>query len=125
VFAAMAPLVQTRVTTLAEVPRYVDFLFLDEAPRDEGSWAKTMKDGAGDVLGAVIDVFETVPWTADVLKPAVEEIGEARGLSKSKAQAPVRVAVTGRTVGPPLYESLELLGRERTLDRLRAARSRI
>jgi glutamyl-tRNA synthetase len=125
VFAAMAPLVQTRVTTLAEVPRYVDFLFLDEAPIDEASWAKTMKDGAGELLGAVIKAFETVPWTADVLKPAVDEVGEARGLSKSKAQAPVRVAVTGRTVGPPLYESLELLGRERTLDRLRAARSRI
>ena len=84
-----------------------------------------MKDGAGDVLGAVIDVFERVPWQADVLKPAVEEVGAALGLSKSKAQAPVRVAVTGRTVGPPLYESLELLGRERTLDRVRAARSRI
>ena len=125
VFAAMAPLVQTRVTTLSEVPRYVDFLFLEEAPTDDASWTKTMKDGAGDVLAAVIDVFETMPWSADVLKPAVEEVGEARGLSKSKAQAPVRVAVTGRTVGPPLYESLELLGRERTLDRLRAARSRI
>ena len=84
----MAPLVQTRVTTLAEVPRYVDFLFLDEAPSDEASWAKTMKDGAGDVLAAVIDVFETAPWTAEVLKPAVEDVGEARGLSKSKAQAP-------------------------------------
>ena len=44
------------------------------------------------------------------------------GLKLGKAQAPVRVAVTGRTVGPPLFESLEVLGRERTLDRLRAAR---
>jgi glutamyl-tRNA synthetase len=117
--------VQTRVTTLAEVPRYVDFLFLEDAPIDEASWAKTMKDGAADVLDGVIDVFGTVPWSAEVLKPAVEEVGEARGLSKSKAQAPVRVAVTGRTVGPPLYESLELLGRERTIARLRAARSRL
>ena len=47
VFAAMAPLVQTRVTTLAEVPGYVDFLFLDEPPVDDGAWAKAMKDGRG------------------------------------------------------------------------------
>ena len=59
------------------------------------------------------------------LKAALEEVGEARGLKLGKAQAPVRVAVTGRTVGLPLFESLEVLGRERTLDRLRAARSRI
>jgi glutamyl-tRNA synthetase len=125
VFAAMAPLVQTRVTTLAEVPGYVDFLFLDEPPADDASWTKAMKDGAAELIGDVVVAFETPDWRADELKDALEQVGEKRGLKLSKAQAPVRVAVTGRTVGPPLFESLELLGRERTLGRLRAAYARL
>jgi glutamyl-tRNA synthetase len=52
-------------------------------------------------------------------------VGEGVGLKLGKAQAPVRVATTGRTVGPPLFESLVVLGRERTLARLRAARARV
>ena len=59
------------------------------------------------------------------LGEALEEVGAARGLKLGKAQAPVRVAVTGRSVGLPLFESLEVLGRERTVARLRAARERI
>ena len=61
--------------------------------------------------------------------PALEEtlfgFGEAHGIAKGKAQAPVRVAVTGRSVGPPLLESLLVLGRPRTLARLQAARDRL
>ena len=125
VFEAMAPLVQTRVTTLAEVPGYVDFLFLDQPPVDEGSWAKAMKDGAAEILTDTIAAYETTPWAADELKTTLEAVGEAHGLKLAKAQAPVRVAVTGRTVGPPLFESLVLLGRDRTLERLRAARARL
>ncbi len=52
-------------------------------------------------------------------------VGEKVGLKLGKAQAPVRVAITGRTVGPPLFESLVVLGRERTLERLRAARAHL
>ena len=55
----------------------------------------------------------------------LEQIGISYGLSLGKAQAPVRVAVTGRTVGLPLFESLEVLGRERTLLRIQAARERL
>ena len=64
-------------------------------------------------------------WTADALKAVVLAAGEARGLKLGKAQAPVRVAVTGRTVGLPLFESLEVLGRERTLSRVDAALARM
>ena len=60
-------------------------------------------------------------WDADSLKAALEAVGEGFGLKLGKAQAPIRVAVTGRSVGLPLFESLEVLGRERTLTRLRAA----
>jgi glutamyl-tRNA synthetase len=52
-------------------------------------------------------------------------VGEGVSLKLGKAQAPIRVATTGRTVGPPLFESLVVLGRERTLERLRAARARV
>ena len=69
--------------------------------------------------------FEQVDWKADDLKAVVVAVAEGRGLKVAKAQAPVRVAVTGRTVGPPLFESLELLGRAATLERIRAARARL
>ena len=74
---------------------------------------------------ATVAAFETAPWEAEPLKTALDAVGAERGLRLGKAQAPVRVAVTGRSVGLPLFESLEVLGRERTLARLRAALSRL
>jgi len=125
-FEAVAPLAQTRIAVLSEIVAYVDFLFLPAPEIDEAAWAKTMKDGAADLLTAALAAYEALPaWQAEPLKSALEEVGAARGLKLGKAQAPVRVAVTGRTVGLPLFESLEVLGRERTLDRLRAAKSRL
>ncbi len=64
-------------------------------------------------------------WDAETLKSTVEAAGAQRGLKLGKAQAPVRVAVTGRTVGLPLFESLAVLGRERTVERLGAALNRL
>ncbi|HEY7176670.1 MAG TPA: glutamate--tRNA ligase, partial [Micromonosporaceae bacterium] len=122
VFAAAAPLVQTRIAVLSEVVDYVDFLFLDEPRVDEASWSKAMRDGAADLLRAAHDGFAALPqWHGDALRPTLEAIGAERGLKLGKAQAPVRVAVTGRSVGLPLFESLELLGRDRTLERVRRA----
>ncbi|MEV6488094.1 glutamate--tRNA ligase [Actinoplanes sp. NPDC051633] len=124
VFAEVAPLAQTRIATLAEIVDYVDFLFLDEPVRDEASWAKAMKEGAGEILDAAGVAFAAVPeWSAEPLKAALEEVGTERGLKLGKTQAPVRVATTGRSVGLPLFESLEVLGRERTLARIAAARA--
>jgi glutamyl-tRNA synthetase len=126
VFRQVAPLVQERVAVLAEVPAMVDFLFLDEPDIDEASWQKAMvSETASGVLDAVLAAFETVEWSSGPLKDAVTAAGEGLGLKLAKAQAPVRVAITGRTVGPPLFESLEVLGRERALARLRAARARL
>ena len=125
VFHAMAPLVQERVKRLDEVPSMVDFFFLPEAPIEDGSWAKAMKGPAAEVLDDVIDSYAACDWRADELKALVEAVGERHGLNRSKSQAPIRVAITGRTVGPPLYESIELLGRDETLARLRAARQRL
>ncbi len=126
VFRAVAPLAQTRIAVLAEIVEYVDFVFLDEPVRDEASWAKAMKDDAADILDAATVAFGALgEWAAEPLKAALEEVGLARGLKLGKTQAPVRVAVTGRSVGLPLFESLEVLGRERTLARLRAARAEL
>jgi glutamyl-tRNA synthetase len=124
-FEAVAPLAQTRIAVLSEIVSYVDFLFLDEPVVDEAAWAKAMKDGAAELLDDTIAAFAQVPWEASALKAALEEVGAAHGLKLGKAQAPVRVAVTGRAVGLPLFESLEVLGRDRALTRLRAARNRL
>jgi glutamyl-tRNA synthetase len=124
-FAAIAPLVQTRIVTLAEAPRMVDFLF-GPPELDEGAWQKAMKpEWAPVVLDDVIAAYETAAWDPVTLKDDFDAIAARHGLKPGKAGAPLRVAVTGRTVGPPMYESLELLGRDETLARLRAARGRL
>jgi glutamyl-tRNA synthetase len=122
VFARVAPLAQTRIAVLAEIVGYVDFLFLDRPSVDQAAWTKAMTGDATDLLVESVAAFAALPsWDAASLKAALEEIGHARGLKLGRAQAPVRVAVTGRAVGLPLFESLEVLGRERTLARLREA----
>ncbi|MBV8982945.1 MAG: glutamate--tRNA ligase [Acidimicrobiia bacterium] len=125
VFDRMASLVQERVKTLAEVPGMVDFFFVDEVTYDEKSWQKAMKSPAAAVLDDAIVEYEKCEWEPTVLHQITLEVGERHGLKLAKAQAPVRVAVTGRSVGPPLFESLAVLGRERVLARLRAAWQRI
>jgi glutamyl-tRNA synthetase len=120
----LAPLVQERVVTLAEAPAMVDFLF-EEPEMDEASWQKAMKPPAATLLDDALTTFEAAPWEAPALHDATQAVGERHGLKLAKAQAPIRVAVTGRTVGPPLFESLEALGRDTTLDRLRRARQRL
>jgi glutamyl-tRNA synthetase len=123
-FTAVAPLAQTRIAVLAEIVDYVDFFFLDQPVRDEASWAKAMKGDAAEILDAATEAFAALEdWSAEPLKATLEQVGLARELKLGKTQAPVRVAVTGRSVGLPLFESLEVLGRERTLERLRAARA--
>jgi glutamyl-tRNA synthetase len=126
IFRGMAELVQTRVTALTEVPAMVDFFFLDEPAIDEASWAKATKDEwASAVLSETAAAYATTEWNHDSLKAVIEQVGEKHGLKLGKVQAPIRVAITGRTVGPPLFESLELLGRETTLARLAAATQRL
>ncbi|MEV6106549.1 glutamate--tRNA ligase [Streptomyces sp. NPDC051940] len=123
---AIAPHAQTRLTVLSDITANVDFLFLKEPVRDEASWDKAMKPGADELLRTAREKLAAAgSWTAEPLKEAVLAAGEEHGLKLGKAQAPVRVAVTGRTVGLPLFESLEVLGRERTLARVDAALERL
>jgi glutamyl-tRNA synthetase len=123
---AIAPHAQTRLKVLSEITENVDFLFLAEPVSDEASWAKAMKEGSDALLRTAREKLESADWTsAESLKDAVLAAGEAHGLKLGKAQAPVRVAVTGRTVGLPLFESLEVLGKEKTLGRIDAALARL
>lgn len=131
----MAPVLQLRATTLAEVAPQLDFLMLRDPVIDEDAWAKTMTADVGPLLDAVITTFEssTLEWRGfadpgeeiSPLAAAVFAEGEGLGLNRRKTQAPVRLAVSGRAVGPPLFESIEVLGRAESVRRLRAARSRL
>ena len=126
VFAKVAPLVQTRVVTLSEVAEMIDFIFLADPVIDETAWGKTMSaDFAADVLRDFGTALTSCDWTHDALKQVLETWTEARELKLGKTQAPIRVAITGRTVGPPLFESIEILGREETQRRLSAALGRL
>jgi len=124
-FRAMAPVVQDRVAVLGEVPAMVDFLFLDAPEFDPDAWAKAMAgdDGAPAILASAIGAYAALgdDWTAAALHAATLAVADSVERKLGKAQAPIRIAVTGRRVGPPLFEALEVLGQERTLARLQAA----
>ncbi|PNE38779.1 MULTISPECIES: glutamate--tRNA ligase [Streptomyces] len=124
---AIAPHAQTRLTVLSEITANVDFLFRTEPVDDEASWTKAMKGDPVALLTTARANLESADWTAgpEPLKQAVLAAGEQHGLKLGKAQAPVRVAVTGRTVGLPLFESLEILGKKRTLARIDAALAKL
>jgi glutamyl-tRNA synthetase len=131
----IAPLVQERVRLLSEVEPMIAFLLDDEVDIDDDSWTKAMVKGKGapEMLAASIALLDDLAtWDAPHIRTCIEGAATTAGLVNaegqpqlSKAQAPVRVATTGRTVGPPLFESLEALGRDRTLARLRAAAARL
>jgi glutamyl-tRNA synthetase len=111
---AAAPLVQEKIVKLGEFPGITGFLFHDVEPDP------ALLDR--DVLSAVVEALEQVePWTAEQLEPALKQLCERLGLKPRQAFAPIRVAVTGSKISPGLYESLELLGREQSLARLRRA----
>jgi glutamyl-tRNA synthetase len=129
--------VQERVRTLAEVEPMIEFLVVDEVEIDEASWTKAITKGKAvpEMLDATIAGLDPLAGTWDARRHRgrrVRAAAVAAGIVNaegepqlSKAQGPVRVAATGRTVGPPLWESLAVLGHERTLARLRALRERV
>jgi glutamyl-tRNA synthetase len=125
VFAEAAELVQTRIVVLSDAWELLRFLFApaDEFAIDPAAGAKNLGSGAAEVLQSAITVLEPLTdWTAEAIEEALKKaLIDDLGLKPRKAFAPVRVAVTGSHISPPLYESLELLGRGVTLDRLRSA----
>ena len=125
VFLRIAPHVQTRVALLSEVPSMIDFLFLPDAPIDAAAFDKAFgTEWAVPTLRAIRDRVSAGEWNAESLKSAVEAVGAEHDVKLGKLQAPLRVATTGRSVGPPLFESLEVLGRDETIRRIDAALTR-
>ncbi len=126
-YARVAHLVQERVATLGEIPAMVEFFFLDEPRYDDASFAKVITNdpvGRSIIEGAIERYERLADWSAASLHEVIQELGDDVGLALRKAQAPVRCAVTGTLVGPPLFESLEYLGRKKTIQRLRHALAR-
>ncbi|HVS86276.1 MAG TPA: glutamate--tRNA ligase [Gaiellaceae bacterium] len=114
--AKAAPLVQEKIARLAEFPAFAGFLFGDVAPD------AAELDGGGAMLAAAADRLAGLePFTAETIEAALRAEAETLELKPRQAFQPVRVAVTGSRVSPGLFESIELLGREATLSRLRAA----
>jgi glutamyl-tRNA synthetase len=126
---AGAPLIQERISRLTEAPDMLAFLLIGEdhftiAPEDA---EKVLTADAAGVLKAATGALEDVAdwaWSAPSIEEALRAaLIEGLGLKPRTAFAPLRVAVTGRRVSPPLFESMELLGRERALSRMNAALS--
>lgn len=118
-----APLVQERMNLLGEAPELLSFLFAgDDAIEIADDARKQLKDSAGEVLRAALAALEPLTeWTAPALETALREaIVDGLGIKPRLAFGPVRTAVSGRRISPPLFESMEILGRESSLARLRA-----
>jgi glutamyl-tRNA synthetase len=125
---AAAPLVQERSVVLSDAARMLRFLFVPEegfAPEADAA-EKNLGADAAPVLEAALTGLDGLrEWSTERIEDALKSaLIDGLGLKPRKAFAPVRVAVSGRTVSPPLYESMELLGRERSLARLRAGLER-
>jgi glutamyl-tRNA synthetase len=125
VIDAAVPLVQERMDTLKAGAEQLTFLLLPEErfvvdPEDR---ARVLTDAARPALTAATEALETLePFTHTEIEAALRAaLVEGLGLKPKVAFGPVRVAVSGRRISPPLFESIELLGRERTLARLAAA----
>jgi glutamyl-tRNA synthetase len=125
--AEIAPLVQERAKLFTEVSPQVEFLFGDSVEYDAGSWDKVMtKDGVAGVLAGAADRLAGLdPFETEAIEAALRGLAEELGIGAGKAFQPIRVAVTGSSVSPPLFESLASLGRERAVRRIRAAGDRL
>ena len=119
---AVVPLISERLETLGQASAMVGFLFTDDITIDAGDAEKIMGDQAGDVLQAAEAALAGLDeWTTEAIEGALRAaLIDERGLKPKVAFGPVRLAITGRRVSPPLFESMELLGADRSLDRIRS-----
>ncbi len=109
----VAPLVQEKIATLGEFPKFARFFF-ERVPPEQ-----PLEDGA--ILPAAAEALaQTDPFEAAAIEVALRELSERLGLKPRQAFQPIRLALTGSTVSPGLFESLELLGREESIERLSA-----
>jgi glutamyl-tRNA synthetase len=118
----IVPLVQERMKRLDEAPGVMDFFFVEELPDyDPRLLVPKKMDAAGAhvLLGQARAVLSEVsPFTHDALETALRGLAETLGVKVGQLFAPIRVAACGRTVAPPLFGTLEILGQERVLERI-------
>ncbi|MGV0782780.1 glutamate--tRNA ligase [Mycolicibacterium sp. XJ775] len=126
-FAEAAALVQTRIVVLGDAWGLLKFFDDGSYEIDEKAAAKELREEAAPVLDAALSALEAVgEWnTANIEAALKEALLDGLELKPRKAFGPIRVAVTGATISPPLFESMELLGADRSLTRLRSARARL
>ena len=119
------PLVQERMETLGQAVGMLGFLFVDEAAFSIDPDQDVSDEQSQQVIGAALAALTALEaWNAEALEAALRgALIDDLGLKPKVAFGAVRIAVTGRRVSPPLFESLEVLGRERSLRRLTAART--
>ncbi len=124
-FARAIPLIHERIVTLAEIPDYVRFLFTEKFTIDLEAKEKALTAEALPILAAAEQAIAAISqWQLEAIESALRAaLIEGLALKPKNAFTPVRVAVTGARVSPPLFESIELLGKERTLERLKAAQA--
>ncbi len=127
-FSKLAPLVKQRVEVLGQVIPMVEFAFADEVEIDEKSWQKSVlknKDLSLAILSESFEKFLHLDWDVESLHKSLEEIGQNLGLKLSKTQASIRVAITGNSVGLPLFDSMVIIGRDICLLRISKAIERL
>ena len=118
VLRSAVPIIQERLVLLKDALPQLDYLFLDEVVVADDARA-ALADNAADVLDVAIEVLADVEFSADEIQAALRaRIVEGMGIKPKFAFAPLRIAVSGRKVSPPLFESMEILGREASLRRL-------
>jgi glutamyl-tRNA synthetase len=121
--AGAMPLVQTRMAVLSEVVDLLRFLFVRDFAVEPAAAEKSLGEDAGEVLAAAADALEPLgEWTTETVQGALDAaLIDGLGMKRGKAYAPVRAAVCGSTIAPPLPESMALLGKDAVLHRLRTA----
>lgn len=125
--SAMSPLIQERTKLLNEAGEQASFLFTEIEEYDETSWTKVMtKDGVGEILDSAVGVLEDLEsWDTESIEAALRELLAEMEIGVGKGLQPMRVAVTGSSISPPLFESMAALGKERTVKRLKRAGGQI
>jgi glutamyl-tRNA synthetase len=117
---AAMPMVRERMKTLTESVELLRFLFTDDITPNEKAAGLIAKAPTGYMARAADLLAEADPWTHEAIASALDELASAAELNRTKGWQPIRAAVTGSNVSPPLPESLELLGRDVTVSRIRA-----
>jgi glutamyl-tRNA synthetase len=117
------PIIQERIARLNEVTQMLRFLFVDEVVFDEESAVKVKEEPAQHVITQALRALEDLAdWNHESIEASLRAVLiEKLGLKPRLAFGPVRIAVTGSHISPPLFESMELLGKERSIARLKAA----